>query len=351
MLFRSQLHVQPVKPEIILAVELLVQNLDDKGFHIEDPYVVCKDFGRDAVSQAMQLIQKFEPQGTCTKDFRESLTVQARLFPGIPQPVIDILENHFELLEHNKVKEIQKKLCIDEEDVEEAVQYIKLLNPFPGRQYAPSDVRYITPDVIVRQEDGEFVITINEEEFPVLSINPYFNTLMEEKHDKKTDSFVKDNVKQAQVFIQSIQQRNKTLLRVVRALLDYQRSFFIKGPRYLAPLTLKDIAQHLELHEATISRISNGKYIQTDFGIFEIRYFFTNSISGSSSSGSRYSQEAVKEIIKEIIENEPKALSDQGIAERLAVRGINIARRTVAKYRSLLRLDSSFERRSKEKIE
>ena len=216
---------------------------------------------------------------------------------------------------------------------------------------APSDVRYITPDVIVRQEDGEFVITINEEEFPVLSINPYFNTLMEEKHDKKTDSFVKDNVKQAQVFIQSIQQRNKTLLRVVRALLDYQRSFFIKGPRYLAPLTLKDIAQHLELHEATISRISNGKYIQTDFGIFEIRYFFTNSISGSSSSGSRYSQEAVKEIIKEIIENEPKALSDQGIAERLAVRGINIARRTVAKYRSLLRLDSSFERRSKEKIE
>ncbi len=345
----EQLHVQPVSETVLKAGELLIQNLDDKGFHIEDPFVVCKDFKREDVQLAIELIQHLEPVGTCTSNFQESLIVQAKLDPAAPPYAQIILEQYFDLLEHNKIKEIQKQLKIEQEELEHAINYIKTLNPFPGRQYAPNNVRYITPDVIVRRENGDFIITINEEEFPVLSINPYFNTLLEKQQDKATTVFVKENVRKAQEFIQSIQQRNKTLLRVVRALIDFQRAFFIKGPRHLAPLTLKDIAQHLELHESTISRLVNGKFIQTDYGIFELRYFFSNSISGAGSTGSRYAQGAVKEIIKDIIQNEPEALSDQEIAEKLALRGIQIARRTVAKYRKTLQLDSSFERKGRKK--
>jgi len=345
----EQLRIQPVSESILKAGELLIQNLDDKGFHIEDSFVVCKDFPQEDVHTAIDLIQHLEPIGTCTRNFQESLIVQAKLDPAAPPYAQVILERYFDLLEHNKTKEIQKLLKIDQEELEHILTYIKTLNPFPGRQYAPNNVRYITPDVIVRRENGDFIITINEEEFPVLSINPYFNTLLEKQYDRATTLFVKENVRKAQEFIQSIQQRNKTLLRVVRALIDFQRAFFIKGPRHLAPLTLKDIAQHLELHESTISRLVNGKFIQTDYGIFELRYFFSNSISGAGSTGSRYAQGAVKEIIKEIIQNEPDALSDQAIAEKLALRGIQIARRTVAKYRKMLQLDSSFERKGRKK--
>lgn len=343
----EQLHVQPVSETILKVGELLIQNLDDKGFHIEEPFVVCKDFKQEDIQTAIDLIQHLEPIGTCTSNFQESLIVQAKLDPAAPPYAQIILERYFDLLEHNKTKEIQKLLKLEPDELEHTINYIKTLNPFPGRQYAPNNVRYITPDVIVRRENDDFIITINEEEFPVLSINPYFNTLLEKQHDRATTVFVKENVRKAQEFIQSIQQRNKTLLKVVRALIDFQRSFFIKGPRHLAPLTLKDIAQHLELHESTISRLVNGKFIQTDFGIFELRYFFSNSISGAGSKGSRYAQSAVKEIIKDIIQNEPDVLSDQAIAEKLALRGIQIARRTVAKYRKTLQLDSSFERKGR----
>lgn len=345
----EQLHVQPVSETIIQAGELLIQNLDDKGFHREDPFIVCKEYAQEDVRKTIELIQRLEPVGTCTKNFQESLSVQAKLDTNAPNTARIILDQYFELLEHNKLKEIQRALKIEQEEIEYALEYIKTLNPFPGRQYAPSNIRYITPDVIVRRDNGDFIITMNEEEYPVLSINPYFNTLLEEHRDKETTSFVRENIRKAQEFIQSIQLRNKTLLKVVRALIDFQRAFFVKGPHYLTPLTLKDIAQHLELHESTISRLVNGKFIQTDYGIFELRYFFSNSISGAGSTGSRYAQSAVIEIIKEIIQNEPEALSDQAIAVKLAARGIQIARRTVAKYRSKLQLNSSFERKGRKK--
>ena len=162
--------------------------------------------------------------------------------------------------------------------------------------------------------------------------------------EKPVRDFVRENIKEARWFIRSINQRNHTLLKVMRAIVEFQRTFFAKGPKYLAPLTLKDIAQEIGVHETTVSRIANGKYVQTEWGIFEIRYFFTNSISGAGSSGSRYSKEAVKEIIREIIQSEEGSLSDQDIADLLSRRGIPLARRTVAKYRKELDLGSSYTR-------
>lgn len=203
---------------------------------------------------------------------------------------------------------------------------------------------------MVKLKDGDFVIVLNDEEIPVLGIDPFFDRLAEKANvvktkDRATNAYVRDNIKRAKFFIRSIHQRNQTLLKVTRAIVEYQRGFFAEGPRRLAPLTLKDVADEIGVHETTVSRIASRKYLQTDWGIFELRYFFTNSISGAGSRGSKYSKEGVKQIIKEIIQSEEAILSDRDIMEILSRKGIKLARRTVAKYRGELDLDSSFGRK------
>ncbi len=340
-----QLRLYPISPALRDAGELLIQNLDSDGFHKEDPFSVCPNIQASIVEAAIEIIQKLDPIGVCTRDYRQSLIIQTQAATDAPFGSLDIVRDYIDLLEHGKLSDIQKKLRLSDKQFETALTFVKGLNPFPGRQYSPLETRFVIPDVQVKLKDGEFVITINDEEIPVLGINPFFDQLSEAKHDKATDSFVKDNIKQAKWFIQSIHQRNRTLLKVMRSIVEFQRSFFIRGPKYLAPLTLKDIANEVGVHETTISRIAGKKYVQTDFGIFELRYFFTNSISGSGSSGSRFSKEGVKQIIKELISNESNIMSDQDIAELLSRKGIKLARRTVSKYRGELHVDSSFSRK------
>jgi len=340
-----QLRLQPISERKRAVGERLVQNLDDNGFHMEDPYALCKDTPAGTVDEVMLLVRGFEPVGVCVRDYRESLTVQAQIVPGAPRGALEIVRDDIELLEKGKHGEIERKLKLTAAQMEAALAFIKTLNPFPGRQFSSGETRYVTPDVLVRLKDGEFVIVINDEEIPVIGINPFFDRLTEEKHDKATDVFVRENVRKARWFIQSIHQRNKTLIKVSRAVVKYQRPFFSRGPKYLVPLTLKDIAQEVGVHETTVSRIAGKKYVQTDWGIFELRYFFTNSISGSGSSGSRFSKGGVKQILKEIIEGDGKTMSDQELTELLARKGIKLARRTVAKYRGELNMDSSFGRK------
>jgi len=340
-----QLRLQPVPEKVRAAAENLIQNLDSDGFHKEDPRLVCRDTPEDAFKSALSLVRGFEPVGVCASDYRESLIVQAELCPEAPPRTVEVLRDHIELLEKGKHEDIRKRLKLSEADLSAILAFIKTLNPFPGRQYSSSEPQYVIPDIQVKLKDGEFVIVLNDEEIPVLGINPFFDRLSEEKHDRSTDVFVKENIRRAKWFIQSIHQRNKTLLKATRAIVEFQRSFFTRGPKHLAPLTLRDIAGEVGVHETTISRLANRKYVQTDWGIFELKYFFTNSISGAGSSGSRFSKEGVKQVIKEIIENEARALSDRDIADQLARKGINLARRTVAKYRLELNMDSSFGRR------
>jgi RNA polymerase sigma-54 factor len=340
-----QLRLQPITPVRRDLGETLIQNLDTDGFHKEDPYVLCRNAPRESVDTVMDIVRGLEPVGVCVRDFRESILVQARLLPDAPPHAIEIVRDHIDLLEHGKHQEIQKRLRMTDAELDAALAFIKGLNPFPGRQYSAEETRYVIPDVQVKLKDGEFVIVINDEEIPVIGINPFFDRLSEEKHDKVTDVFVKDNIRKARWFIQSIQQRNKTLLKVVRSIVEFQRAFFARGPKYLAPLTLKDIAKEVGVHETTISRIAGKKYVQTDWGIFELRYFFTNSISGSGSRGSRFSKSGVKQVIKEIIEKETSSMSDQDITDILAHKGIKLARRTVAKYRGELNMESSFGRK------
>jgi RNA polymerase sigma-54 factor len=198
--------------------------------------------------------------------------------------------------------------------------------------------------------DNEIVIKLNEDEFPVLKINSEFSELYKNKKkltDKKTIQFVNSKIKEAEWFMRTISIRNLTLLKAAEAIAHFQKDFFLKGPRFLAPLTLRDISEQVGVHETTISRISNKKYVQTDWGIFEIKYFFSTALSRTGSKEDMVSRVSVKHIIKEIVEEEGKGrhLSDQNIADFLKEKkGIKIARRTVAKYRGELDIASSYER-------
>jgi RNA polymerase sigma-54 factor len=338
-----QLRLQPVDEEIRRIGELLIQNLDEDGFHKEPVELLLKEEARDKIQEAMDLVRALDPPGTCTADYFESLRVQIGMLPD--GSGMEELLPYLEQLERGKTAELARKLNRTEEEIRKLFEGIKALSPFPGRQFASGNTRFVVPDIQVQRRDGEFVIILNDEEIPVLGINPFFMKISGKKgEDKSVRDFVRENIKEARWFIQSINQRNHTLLRVSRAIVEFQRSFFVNGPKYLAPLTLRDIAQELGVHETTVSRTANGKYMQTEWGIFELRHFFTNSISGAGSAGSRYSKEGVKEIIREMLTADERRLSDQEIAGLLANRGIPLARRTVAKYRKELDLGSSYTR-------
>jgi RNA polymerase sigma-54 factor len=347
-----QLQLEPVDDGIRKICETLIQNLDSDGFHKEPVDLLFKKTPEPVqLNRAMRLVQSLDPPGTCTADYRESLRVQIGLLADAPPGIEEILD-YFELLERGKIAEVAKKLGRGEDEVRLFFEKIREFSPFPGRRFASSEVRYVVPDIQVIKKEGEFVIILNDEEIPVLGLNPFFMKLAEDgsrspgkkKEEKPARDFVRENIREARWFIQSVNQRNHTLLRAARAIVEFQRPFFVNGPRYLAPLTLGDIAKEIGVHETTISRTANGKYMQTEWGIFEIRHFFSNSITGAGSSGSRYSKEGVKVIIREMISSKNRHFSDQEIAELLAKQGIPLARRTVAKYRNELNIGTSYTR-------
>jgi RNA polymerase sigma-54 factor len=345
-----QLALQPIPQEWRAVGELVIRNLDENGFHREPPEILVKeDKEREILPKVIDLIQGFEPLGVCVKDVRESLLVQIRRHPSPHPRAAELVENWFPDLEKQKLREIEKGMRISEARLKEITAFVRTLDPLPGRSYSRDVIRYVLPDVQVTLHDGEFVIILNDEVIPVLGVNPLFEEMAggkEKAKDPKTRQFVTQTLQDARWFIRTIGQRNATLLKVCRAIVEFQREFFLKGPKYLKPLTLKDIAGEIGVHEATVSRITSAKHVQTEWGIFALKHFFSNSVAGTGSTGSRFSKEGVKEIIREIIGKEGGGtLSDQKIVEMLAAQGVSIARRTVAKYRGELAIDSSYQRR------
>ena len=351
-----QLQLEPVDAELRAIAATLIQNLDDNGFHKEPPETLFKQIDPQLMARAMRLVQGLDPAGCCTANYRESLKIQIALIRDAPD-CIECSLDHLDLLEKGKFSIAAKKMGCSEEDVRACFELVKTLSPFPGLRFTAAEVRFVIPDVQVIRNSGltgeDFAIIINDEVIPVLGINPFFQRLgpVKSRGDKEQDSagrqareFARDNVREARVFINSIAMRNNTLKMVSGALVRFQRAFFESGPQYLVPLTLGDIAKELGIHETTVSRTANGKYMQTEWGIFELRYFFTNSISGAGSGGSQFSKEGVKAIIQEMVSAEPRNLSDLDISNQLARRGIPLARRTVAKYRKELDLGSSYTR-------
>lgn len=346
-----QLRLQPIPEEFFQIGELLIRNLDENGFHLENPELLVPEDQHPAMGEMISIIQRFEPAGCCAGDYIESLKIQASMVVDVPDSIYPLIENHLEALDRGKYREIARTEKIPEDEVLHCLEILKTLTPFPGREYSSADPTYVIPDVAVTRENDEFRIMVNEEEIPVLGLNSFFDQVFQESGNTdqpghaEAKSFVTSKIRDARWFINSIQQRHDTLKKVALAILEYQRDFFIYGPKSIVPLTLKNVAEDIGVHEATVSRLTRGKYMQTDFGIFELKYFFTNAVTGTRKGGGSYGKEAVKAIMKEILEAESERhLSDQKISDLLEKRGIKIARRTVAKYRKELDISSSYNR-------
>jgi RNA polymerase sigma-54 factor len=300
----------------------------------------------------MAMIQAFDPVGTCTKDYRESLLVQISNHPDPCPGAYEVVAEHLEALEREKYKEVARKLHIGVAEVERIKHFLHELDPMPGRNFSSEQPRYAVPDIAVKIQEGEFVLVLNDEDIPVLGVNPFYESIAREKGERKQKerkqlkSFVNSSLQEARWFIRSVRQRNETLIKTCKAIVEFQREFFRKGPKYLIPLALKDIAGEIGVHEATVSRVTNGKYIQTEWGIYELKHFFSGSVAGSAPGGGRFSKRGVKEMLKEIVqaEGDKTALTDQKILELLAEKGVKIARRTIAKYRQELDIRSSHHR-------
>ena len=334
-----QLRLQPLPARELEIGELLVNNLDADGFHLEPPETLFAPLadgtpGIDpqVLESVLTLIQRLEPQGCAVSDWRQSLLVQMRQ-QYFDEEATHLVTDGWELLEKKKYKELASRLKVSEAEIQLLLEDLSSLNPFPGRAYSQQPPAYVVPDAAIGFKNGQLQLVFNEEEIPVLRVDDDFqNSFGETLADKEARSFVRQKVGDAERFIQNIRYRRSTLFQVCRSIMEFQVEFFRRGPKYLKPLTLKDVAEQIEKNESTVSRVTTGKFVQTEWGIYELKHFFSNAISSGE-----YSKEGVKQIIKEVIAaheaGSSKKLSDQKISDLLSQRGIEIARRTVTKYR------------------
>ncbi|MDK9718959.1 MAG: RNA polymerase factor sigma-54, partial [Trichlorobacter sp.] len=277
---------------------------------------------------------------------QECLLIQARSLGMAGSVVESILLRHLPDVENLNYKQIARSLKIDPEQVLAAIRVIAGFDPRPGRLYSSDEVHYISPDIFVHKVGDDYVVMLNEEGLPNLRLSPYYlDAKAGGGMDAKTQEYVGDKKRAAEWLIKSIQQRQRTIFRVAKSIVKFQREFLEQGVEGLRPLVLRDIAEDIGMHESTISRVTTNKYMQTPQGLFELKYFFNSGLS--TSDGDSVSSESVKNRIKAIIDKEDaaKPLSDQKIAEMLSDETVNIARRTVTKYREMLRIGSSSERR------
>ncbi len=329
-------------------VARLIGNLDDDGYlqvEIEDVAFQC-GVDYDIVEGALRRIQSLEPAGVAARNLRECLLLQIAAADEEHPLAYRIVADHLDLLEGRRYDRIAKELGVSLEDVVAAAGYIARLEPKPGRNYDDGDVRYIVPDVFVHKFGDELVVTLNDDGMPRLRVSRYYREVLGEEGGGDAKRYIQDKMRSAAWLIKSIHQRQRTLSLVAQSIVRFQADFFEHGVSHLKPLVLKDVAEDIGMHESTVSRATANKYVHTPQGTFELKYFFTSSLA-STEGGDDVSAESVKERIRAIIESEDtkSPLSDQHIAKMLADENIEIARRTVAKYREMMGILPSSKRR------
>ncbi len=301
----------------------------------------------EKVEEVLAALQAFNPPGVCAKNLQDSLSIQLKQL-GLESTILnEIILNHLNHLENKNYNAIAKALKISIDDVIVAVDVIQRLEPKPGRLFSDDEPKYITPDIFVYKLENEFMIVLNDDGMPKLRINSYYKNAMKrnKKFLDKEREYIDAKMRSAAWLIRSIHQRQKTIFKVVESILGFQREFFEHGAVYLKPMVLRDVAQDIGMHESTISRVTTNKYVYTDQGIFELKYFFNSSIN--MTRGGSIASASVQERIKQIIQTEPpeKPYSDDKIAMLLKQYNISIARRTVAKYREALKILPSNKRK------
>lgn len=327
----------------------VIGNLDEKGFLVatlEEIGSAC-NLATGCVEKALGTVQGFEPAGVAARNLQECLLIQARRLDMGGTVVEEILRDHIDFLENKNYQPIARKLGLSLDEVFAAIKIISSLDPRPGAAFNQEDAHYIIPDIFIHRVSGEYVVTLNDEGLPHLRINSFYRSYLSNKSDvdKQAGEYIQDKVRSALWLIKSIHQRQRTIYKVTKSIVKFQREFLDQGIEYLKPLVLRDVAEDIQMHESTISRVTTNKYVQTPQGLFELKFFFNSGIS--TADGDAVASASVKSKIKEIIASEDprKPLSDQKIADMLSESNLEIARRTVTKYREMLGIGSSTERK------
>ncbi|AEH45268.1 RNA polymerase, sigma 54 subunit, RpoN [Thermodesulfatator indicus DSM 15286] len=331
--------------------EYIIGNLDERGYLSLEISEIAGDLGvsQEAVLSVLKKIQFFDPVGVASRDLRECLLVQLEHLGLTGTLAEKIVRDHLKLLENNNLSQLAKILGVTVDDVEAAIEIIRNLEPRPARNYADTEPQYIEPDVEVFKEGDEWIVRLVDEDYSRLKISPYYRKLLQDPTTPlEVKQYIQKKLKAATWFIKSIEQRNRTLLKVSESIMRFQRDFLEKGVVGLKPLTLKEVALDVDLHESTVSRVTTGKYIDTPHGLFELKYFFSSGYK--SASGEEVASETVKQYIREIIaqEDPKRPYSDQKISDILRQKyDIKIARRTVAKYRDQMGILPASRRKNK----
>ncbi len=338
-----QLHLSASDTDLVKGGEEIIGNLDDDGYLRATLDEIAQQSGvaLPVMEQALDLIQGFDPLGIGARDLRECLLIQVRQLDLQGTLVEKIIQDHLGDLEKRKYLNIAKALNVTPQEVMEASQIIiSELEPKPGRPYLSADTNYVVPDVYVIKVEDRYVVQLNDEGLPRVRINPYYRKLLSQHEaiDKVTKDYVEERLRSAQWLIKGMEQRNKTIYKVAESIVKFQGEFLEQGISHLRPMVLKDVADDIEMHESTISRVTTNKYMHTPQGIFPMKYFFTTGFSDGT--GADVSSLTVKDAIQKLIKEEDLSapLKDQQIVDVLKERGIEIARRTVAKYREELRI-------------
>ena len=344
-----QLQFSNLKGKHAAIGKYIIEAVDDNGYltaSVEEIAQAVKAEIED-VEDTLNFIQTFDPAGIAARNLRECLIIQLASKGLLTDEIEYIIENMLEDLADNKIAHIAKTLNMKNQEVQQIADLIKTLEPKPGRLFSSGETtRYVIPDIFVEKINDEFVVTNNDTSVPKLMVSSYYNKLSAEADkDEELNKYLNDRFNAAVWLIKSIEQRKQTIYNVASAVVKYQQDFFDKGEKYLKTLTLKQIAEEVGVHESTVSRSINGKYMQSPRGVFELKYFFSSGVSGGDGAG--VSSNSVKSIIKEIINGEDprKPYSDQDMVEILKEKGIDISRRTVAKYREGMNILSSSKRR------
>ncbi len=329
---------------------LIIGNLDKDGYldATIDEIAQMGEVSTKEVESVLEKIQLLDPLGVGARDLRECLLIQAKVLYPDNELLHQIIDQHLHYLETKNYQALVRTLKKTPQEVKAAIDIILQLDPRPGSAYNEESVEYISPDVYVVKVDDEFVIVLNEDGMPKLRVSSYYKEALSEDAVLPADAkdYIQNKLRSAAWLIKSIHQRQRTLYKVAQSILKLQSDFFEKGVAYLRPMVLRDVAEDVGMHESTISRVTSNKYMHTPHGIFELKYFFNSSIN--SVLGEAVASESVKERIRQIIreEDSKKPYSDQEIVEILKKENVNIARRTVAKYREMLNILPSSKRRS-----
>jgi RNA polymerase sigma-54 factor len=343
-----QLHLSDIDEEDCRIGEMIIGSLTSSGYLAASVTDLAQQLGvsEEHVERVLGIVQHFDPVGIAARTAKECLLIQLDAVNDNDPILRSLIEDHLEDIEQRRYKPLLRKFKLSKDDLKEYLDVITSLDPLPGASYGSSTSVYVSPDAYVYKYDDDYIIVLNDDGLPKLQLNPFYMETMQGRASKEDSSYLHEKMRAAQWLMKSLQQRQRTLFKVVESIVKFQHDFFDYGATRLKPLILKDVAADIDMHESTVSRITTNKYLATPHGIFELKYFFNSALD--LDDGTQVGSESVKVAIKKIIEGEDpkKPYSDEKISKMLKeILEVNIARRTVAKYRSALNIESSSRRK------